>query len=136
MDKVTSTLSTEEFDHVAEKSKSILARMTKLPSKTLGSVTNGPYRNFFLPSHVSPKHPFRSVGEFFDQYRQMLSSAVQENSKSVLFYLPHNVAIQFTHGGLLPQNILVSGSNMSAIVDWSTAGFYPASWECCCTQLS
>jgi hypothetical protein len=130
--KAIHTMSTEELDHVAEQLKSILTRMGTVRPKTLGSVTGGPYRNFFFPSHLGPKHPFKSAGEFIDQYRQILMLfCTEEFTESVLARLPRNAAIRFAHGDLLPKNILVNGSNVSAILDWSTAGFYPAYWEYC-----
>ncbi|EKM77846.1 hypothetical protein AGABI1DRAFT_101541 [Agaricus bisporus var. burnettii JB137-S8] len=103
-------MSVDELDHIAEQLKTVLSTMSKLTSKSLGSVTGGPYRNFFYPSHLSPKYPF---------------------SKSLLSQLPRNDTVQFTHGDLLPKNILVNGSEITAIVDWATAGFYPAYWEYC-----
>ena len=46
---------------------------------------------------------------------------------------PCNFAIQFTHGNLLPKNIIVEGSRVTVndIVDWATGEFYPAFWEYC-----
>ena len=41
------------------------------------------------------------------------------------------VPIHLTHGDLLPKNILVNGSTITAIIDWETAGFYPEFWEYC-----
>lgn len=39
--------------------------------------------------------------------------------------------VHLTHGDLLPQNILVEGSTITGIIDWETAGYYPAFWEYC-----
>jgi len=42
--------------------------------------------------------------------------------------------VLFTHGGIHPSNILIStGPNprITAILDWSQAGWYPAYWEFC-----
>ena len=36
-----------------------------------------------------------------------------------------------THGDLLPHNILVDGSKITAILDWETAGYYPEFCEYC-----
>ena len=46
-------------------------------------------------------------------------------------YFPTDAQIHFTHGDLLPGNILVNGSEITAIVDWETAGYYPEFWEYC-----
>ena len=46
--------------------------------------------------------------------------------------------IVFTHGDLVPQNILVENEHVTGIVDWEQAGLYPeygehvkALWEGC-----
>jgi len=38
-------------------------------------------------------------------------------------------ALVFTHGDLSSLNILASGDDIVGIVDWETAGWYPAYWE-------
>ncbi|KAF7763833.1 hypothetical protein Agabi119p4_8370 [Agaricus bisporus var. burnettii] len=132
LEAVIDDMSVDELDHIAEQLKTVLSTMSKLTSKSLGSVTGGPYRNFFYPSHLSPKYPFSSVGEFIDSYRQILLLFCTESfTESLLSQLPRNDTVQFTHGDLLPKNILVNGSEITAIVDWATAGFYPAYWEYC-----
>lgn len=37
--------------------------------------------------------------------------------------------IAFTHGDLAPYNIMVKDGKIAAIIDWETAGWFPASWE-------
>ncbi|KAH8084299.1 hypothetical protein BXZ70DRAFT_1002380 [Cristinia sonorae] len=97
-----------ELDHVACQLKGVLQQMRSIKSSTLGSVSGGPYRNRFMPWPYHPTCAFASD------------------------------TIHFVHGDLLPQNILVEGSTITAIIDWETAGFYPAFWEYCrmhCSQL-
>lgn len=38
-------------------------------------------------------------------------------------------AVRFTHGDLGPQNILVRGTKVVAIIDWECSGFYAEYWE-------
>ena len=133
LDKVIDTLTVEELSHIASQLKSILAQLRSVESsKMLGSVSGGPYRNEFFPPHVAPKHAFSSVGEFLDHYRQMLMLfCTEQYTESLLSRIPRNAAIKFTHGDLLPKNIIVEGSRITGIVDWATGGFYPAYWEYC-----
>jgi len=58
----------EKLDHIAEQLKSILVKTAYNRSKVLGSVTSGPYRNFFFPSYATPKYAFSGAGEFFSSY--------------------------------------------------------------------
>lgn len=47
---------------------------------------------------------------------------------------PADVAIAFTHNGLLAPNILLSPGpepKVAAVIDWAQSGWYPAYWECC-----
>lgn len=46
-------------------------------------------------------------------------------------HFPTDGQVHFTHGDLLPHNILVDGSKITAIFDWETAGYYPDFWEYC-----
>jgi hypothetical protein len=132
LERVIDTMTTDELDHVADQLKSILAQMASARSKTLGSVTGGPYNNFFFPNYTRPKYAFTSVGEFIDHYRRMLLLfCTEEFTESVFVQLPRNAAIRFAHGDLLPRNIIVDGSDITGVVDWATAGFYPEYWEYC-----
>ncbi|TDL20692.1 hypothetical protein BD410DRAFT_363616 [Rickenella mellea] len=36
-----------------------------------------------------------------------------------------------THNDLFPRNIMVSGTNVTAILDWECAGWFPSHWEYC-----
>ena len=42
-------------------------------------------------------------------------------------------AVRFTHGDLIPKNIMVSpdGAGIIGIIDWGNSGFYPDYWEYC-----
>ena len=135
LDKIIDTLTAEQLSHIASQLKSNLAQLRSVKSpkpKMLGSVSGRPYRNEFFPSHVAPKHAFSSVGEFLDHYRQMLMLyCTEQYTESLLSRLPRNAAIQFTHGDLLPMNIVAEGSIITGVVDWATGGFYPAYWEYC-----
>ena len=133
LDKVIDTLTTEQLSHIASQLKSILTQLRSVKSpKMLGSVSGGPYRNEFFPPHVAPKHAFSSVGEFLNHYRQMLMLfCTEQYTESLLSRIPRNAPIQFTHGDLLPKNIVVEGSTITGVVDWATGGFYPAYWEYC-----
>ncbi|KAF8233172.1 hypothetical protein L208DRAFT_1268236, partial [Tricholoma matsutake] len=44
---------------------------------------------------------------------------------------PTEAQVYLTHGDLLPHNILVNGSRITAIIDWETASYYPEFWEYC-----
>jgi len=105
---------------------------------TLGSVTGNPYNNPFMPY---PWHPPQSIRIFEHQgvprlLRQHLHRIlwIRVQGGRAIQLLPDGgtgLLVYFTHGDLLPHNILVDGSTITAIIDWETAGFYPEFWECC-----
>ncbi|KIM37078.1 hypothetical protein M413DRAFT_20392 [Hebeloma cylindrosporum] len=103
-------MSSAELNQIADQLLVILDEMRSYKSTTLGAVTGGPYnnRNMAYPWH--PPHPFPNVADVFPTEGQ---------------------EIHLTHGDLLPHNILVDGSKITAIVDWETAGYYPEFWEYC-----
>ncbi|KAI0035233.1 hypothetical protein K488DRAFT_43702 [Vararia minispora EC-137] len=109
LDKVIDSLSHAQLDHIAEQLSVVLAEMRSLTSGTLGSVSGGPYLNLH---HAYPLNPSRAFSTLLSVFRR-------------------DDAMHFAHGDLLPRNILVEGSTVTAIVDWETAGFYPAFWEYC-----
>ena len=47
--------------------------------------------------------------------------------------LPTDDSIRFTHGDLVPKNIMVDaeGVRITGIIDWGNSGFYPSYWEYC-----
>ncbi|GAP84261.1 putative phosphotransferase family protein [Rosellinia necatrix] len=57
--------------------------------------------------------------------------------ENLLDYLPRsNLASVFTHADLAPRNILVDEScNITGLVDWESAGWYPEYWEYAKTQV-
>ena len=48
--------------------------------------------------------------------------------------IPHRVT--FTHSDFARRNIMVKDGRVTAIVDWETAGWYPAHWEYLRSQLA
>jgi aminoglycoside phosphotransferase (APT) family kinase protein len=42
---------------------------------------------------------------------------------------PNSYASKFTHGDLVPSNVIVKDGKIAAIIDWETAGWFPEYWE-------
>ena len=103
LDEVIDTLTLEELGHIA----SILL------CRVIENARVGPYRSF----PKAPKYAFSSV-EFLIHCREMLMLfCMEQYTESLLSRIPRNAAIQFTHGDLLPKNIIVQGSSITGIVD-------------------
>ncbi|KAJ3867970.1 kinase-like domain-containing protein [Lentinula novae-zelandiae] len=102
-----------QLEHIASQIKDILADMHSVPAPHIGSVSGGPFQNsYFFPYAVKPQNAW-----------------TKEYAKELLANFPQDCPVNFTHGDLVPRNILVEGSTITGIVDWSMAGFYPEFWE-------
>ncbi|KAF7783843.1 hypothetical protein Agabi119p4_8 [Agaricus bisporus var. burnettii] len=132
LEKVIDTMSLSDLVHIANQLSSILTQMSSIKSRFICSVKNQALRNFFYPPSFEPKHPFSSVSEFYDYYRDMLRwCSTDEWLDSFFHRLPRNDAIHFVHGDLVPPNIMVEDSTITGIIDWASGGFYPSHWEYC-----
>jgi len=132
LNTVIGSMSSAELDHIADQLLVILNEMRSYSSETLGSVTGGPYNNRFMPFPWHPPHAFSSTKEYLNHYRDMfLEFCGPEYVEELFGHFPTDAQAHFTHGDLLPGNILVDGSKITAIIDWETAGYYPEFWEYC-----
>ena len=134
LDKVIADMTPIQLDHIADQLAVVLKEMRSYTSTTLGSVSGGPYDNRFLPYPWQPPRAFLSVAEYLEYYRDVFREFCGPDFVDKLFScFPDGpeVPVHLTHGDLLPRNILVDGSTITAIIDWETAGFYPEFWEYC-----
>lgn len=132
LDAVIDSMSLSELNHIADQLQVFLNEMRSYTRATLGSVSGGPYNNRFMPYPWHPPHAFSSVQEYLDYYRSVfLDFCGQEYVTELFSCFSMETKVHFTHGDLLPQNILVEGSTITGILDWETAGYYPEFWEYC-----
>ncbi|KAF9237452.1 hypothetical protein BU15DRAFT_88750 [Melanogaster broomeanus] len=85
-------MTSTELDHIADQLLVVLNEMRSYTSTTLGSVTGGPYNNRYMPYPWHPPHAFSSVRKYLEHYRNTC--------------FPTEAPVYFTHGDLLPGNIL------------------------------
>lgn len=97
----------------------------------IGSCSGGPAYDHRL-NNMSTCGPFASVGEFHD----FLVAPVNQcpRPECVAKYrrlLPDTHGIRFAHADLSWENILVDPEtgNITGIIDWEMAGFWPEWWE-------
>ncbi|KAL5483335.1 hypothetical protein ACEPAI_8566 [Sanghuangporus weigelae] len=133
LDKVIDNMTKDELAQVANQLSDIIHRMSEVHSSRLGNVHGGPYNNMYFPPELSLKESFESVDKFIDGFRQtfLLLGCCNPVTENLLSQLPRDASITFTHGDLLPKNIMVDGTTITGIIDWETGGFYPSYWEYC-----
>ncbi|KAF7570572.1 aminoglycoside phosphotransferase [Pyrenophora tritici-repentis] len=110
-----------------------MCRITPPDGIGVANVDGGSLYDMKLPSSSGHFGPFRTIHDFHRYLRGGLeaqpnhypeiSELISQQDK---YGSPPPV---FTHGDLHSANILASGDKVVGIVDWETAGWYPAYWE-------
>ncbi|KAK1912775.1 hypothetical protein P3342_004711 [Pyrenophora teres f. teres] len=99
----------------------------------VANVDGGPLYDMKLPGPSGHFGPFKTMYDFHRYLRGDLEA--QQNhypeiseliSQQDKYGSPPPV---FTHGDLHSTNIIASGDKVVGIVDWETAGWYPAYWK-------
>lgn len=97
----------------------------------IGSINRGVCLDpLFRPGGKGGYGPFESERDMNDflvenQYKQ--SSSRKYHMRKAMNSRMHKIL--FTHGDLVPRNIIVKDGHLSGIVDWQNAGWYPEYWE-------
>lgn len=126
---------------LAEDLKKYVSELRELKGKKIEALNGGPTRLITGYQNVEEEWPFESE-ERFNQFRKIQGidtrmyasqdddSSRTDNSSQEEDARPERDEIVFTHGDLVPKNILVNDKgNVTAIVDWEFAGYYPKYWE-------
>jgi aminoglycoside phosphotransferase len=98
----------------------------------VANVDGGP---LYDPRLLGPSNrfgPFVSISKFHHHLRGGLAPHPEhkpEISKLISWQDEFESPLVFTHGDLSSLNILASGDNITGIIDWETAGWYPSYWE-------
>ncbi|EIM85020.1 kinase-like protein [Stereum hirsutum FP-91666 SS1] len=86
----------------------------------------------FWDSRISsaPTGPFPDERAFNDHLVAVAERYMDETTlPAIRARMRDDHRICFTHGDLAPRNIMVQGDNVTAIIDWEEAGWYPEHWE-------
>jgi len=95
-------------------------------------VDGGPVYDPRMPGAVTRVGPFRTIQAFHSYLRRGVDAHpnhIAEIGRLIAQHDTLQTALVFTHGDLSSLNILASGDDIVGIVDWETAGWYPAYWE-------
>jgi thiamine kinase-like enzyme len=93
---------------------------------TIGSVLGGPVfdcRLYFM----GVSGPFPDESRMNKQLRYLKPLEDWPEDIRLAHSMTHEIV--FTHGDLVPRNIMVEGSTVTAILDWESAGWFPIHWE-------
>jgi hypothetical protein len=138
-----STLSQDELDVITGELKLITDELRSLginqfeKSWYIGSVNGGPCRDDLFSCGYQNRGPFITEAEMYENVIERWDKATvhprlrkpEIDFRRRLYAEISGTEIRFTHGDLVPGNILVENGHISGIVDWEQAGWYPAYWE-------
>ncbi|KAK3077698.1 hypothetical protein LTS18_009541 [Coniosporium uncinatum] len=119
--------------------KNMIDEMRNLLPPVTGAISNvdgGTLYDMRLPRDPSNANgrfgPFQSVQDFHRYLRSAFeahSDHVADVSQLIHWQDYQDPKTKFTHGDLSSLNVLVNGDQVTAIIDWETAGWYPEYWE-------
>lgn len=91
-----------------------------------------------LPGPTLRFGPFKDVAEFHRHLRQGWENESSQHHEVNELVDQHKALwpIHFTHADLSPLNIMVRGDEVTGIIDWETAGWFPSYWEYTNTKLN
>ncbi|KAG6157472.1 hypothetical protein E4U37_007319 [Claviceps purpurea] len=144
LDKVWTTLDTPEKCRIAGELRLQIETLRKIPAPGyFGCIGKRPFEETMF--WTAPRHgldngtingPFETESELNEALvRKYLYNKGQDQDARADYYrrvLPlvlHGHAAVFTHGDLQLKNIILKPDGQPVMVDWETAGWYPAYWE-------
>lgn len=98
----------------------------------IANVCGGSLYDLRLPGPVR-FGPFKTIEDFHCHVREGWNrercQALPQEVRELVDKHEGTWPIRFTHGDLSSLNILVRGDDVVGIIDWETAGWFPAYWE-------
>ncbi|RAQ43647.1 hypothetical protein AFGD_005277 [Aspergillus flavus] len=141
LEKVWKDFTYDQKEVLAGDLKRYVSELRKLKGKKIEALNDGKVRVLSSSRYVQEGGPFESREEF-NQFLEligvdtMLHASLDDNSSSSGYSSKEEDAPQgceefvFSHGDILPRNILVNDQGkVTALVDWEFAGYFPMYWE-------
>lgn len=128
LDKVWKTLSSDEKQSIIEDLRGYVSQLQNLKgSPYIGAIDGGVVNIGNLDTRGGPCDSEKMFNEW------ILSDLIADFPAVLRHYaegsLFNDHEIVFTHGDLHRRNILVDNGQITAILDWEFAGWYPEWWE-------
>lgn len=126
--------SMESRTRILSQLKKMIQEMRNLshpPGQGIANVDGGSLFDCRLTGPSLRFGPFNNVDDFHRHLRggMELDPDLHPEIKQLIGLHSGHWPLLFTHGDLSSLNILVRGDDVVGIIDWETAGWYPAYWE-------
>jgi aminoglycoside phosphotransferase len=108
-----------------------MRNLSPAQGQKIGNVDGGPFFDCRLPGPSLRFGPFSSITDFHRHLRDGFEFSPKNLPEINTLVDLHkgDWPLVFTHGDLSSLNLLVRGEKVVGIVDWETAGWFPAYWE-------
>jgi aminoglycoside phosphotransferase (APT) family kinase protein len=135
LDQVVDSFNGREMESVILDLGNHLHRLRQItaPSRCIQSLDRSIVRDRFFSN---PKYagPYNTEEEFVDGIIRSLRARGDDDWTELVVRLLQGLPNRgdryvLTHGELSPRNILMRGTEVVTILDWSQAGYYPVYWE-------
>jgi aminoglycoside phosphotransferase (APT) family kinase protein len=131
LDSVWPRMTVEEKHSICQQLREILTTMRSIPCTTgsIGSCSNGKAHDVRQYSSYDGG-PYADEAAFNTELYFDLGDTVPLPIRTALQkQIRSNHRIVFTHGDLAQHNILVKDGQITGLIDWETAGWYPEHWD-------
>lgn len=124
-------LSSANKARIAEQTANYLLQLRKLQSPVMGNLEGKPiYATFlFLDGYGIPHGPLSTDTELWEVLSNVVRHIPEKARAALRARMPTATPFTFTHGDLATVNIMVKDGNLTGIIDWEAAGYFPAWWE-------
>ncbi|KAI2926216.1 hypothetical protein CBS147320_5991 [Aspergillus niger] len=140
LSNVWSKLTIDEKNKIAKQTAEYLQQLRTLQSDRIQCLGGRPvFSNFLFKNkglNEVPRGPFASDDELWAEMKRGLHEKIPEAARVRLRQcMPSAMPYTFTHGDLTNVNIMVENSELTGIIDWETAGYFPVWLEYVCTSV-
>jgi aminoglycoside phosphotransferase (APT) family kinase protein len=131
LDLVWPGMTAAEKSSICRQLRDILTTMRSIPSETglIGSCSGGEARDIRIYTDYRGG-PFANEEIFNSAFYFDISSLTPIPIRTALYQqIRHDHRIVFSHGDIAQHNILVKDGQITALLDWETAGWFPEHWD-------
>ncbi|KAF3914870.1 hypothetical protein ABW20_dc0105684 [Dactylellina cionopaga] len=123
----------ERKEDIINQLKQILEELRSLEGTFIGSIDHTHCEDVLFEETNDLRGPYNSEEEFSEGIVDTLLKKGDSAFPKLVCAMVRDVLkghrIVFTHGDLLPRNIMVKDGKVVAILDWEMSGWYPEYWE-------
>ncbi|MCJ1444186.1 MAG: hypothetical protein MMC23_004687 [Stictis urceolatum] len=124
-------LSEDDRERIAKQTADYLAQLRNLQSPMIESLGGKPvYDAFLFPGdYENPSGPLGSDKALWNKIASSIAHIPEKAQQYLKSRMPPAQPYTFSHRDLTDVNIMVDNGNLSGIIDWEAAGYYPVWWE-------